>query len=262
MRACAAARTFSTRIGRKRSISNDTVPLGLATKSIAPSSIASKRGHRARLGQRRDHHHRPRRLDHDLAETRQPVHARHLDVESHDLRVEGTHQLERLHPVAGEPDVEVALGLENILQHFPHQRGIVGDEKLDHEACDAGSRRERSNLANMSASTRSRSCVGIDQQDHAALRLQVDDAADQPHLLGRQLRRRRDGAGRNLQHFGYGIDQKSGLPTRHRQHENALLASRFRRGEAEAAPQIDDRDHMAAQIHHALDEGGRLGEPA
>ena len=41
MRAPDAARTFSTNSGRKRSISNETAPPGLAIKSTAPSSIAS-----------------------------------------------------------------------------------------------------------------------------------------------------------------------------------------------------------------------------
>ena len=55
--------------------------------------------------------------------------------------------------------------------------------------------------------------------------------------------------------------RKPVFPPADRQHENALLASGFRRGEVEAPPQIDDRDHVAAQVHHAVDEGGRLGQP-
>ncbi len=39
--ACAAARTFSSRIGRSRSIASENVPLGLAMKSTAPSAMAS-----------------------------------------------------------------------------------------------------------------------------------------------------------------------------------------------------------------------------
>ena len=113
-------------------------------------------GLQRRLGaffcQRRDHHHRSRRFDHDLAEAVQPVHAGHLDVERHDLRIERPHELKRLGSVARQPNFEIAFLAENAFEQLPHQRGIVGDEELDHEAFDACSRPARSNLASTSAS--------------------------------------------------------------------------------------------------------------
>ena len=62
IRALAAPRTFSTSSGRSRSISSETAPPGLATKSTAPSSIGLQRRLGAFFGQGGDHHHRPRRL--------------------------------------------------------------------------------------------------------------------------------------------------------------------------------------------------------
>ena len=112
------------------------------------------------LGQRRDHHHRARRLDHDLAEAGQPIHAGHLDVKRDHLRIERAHQFERLVAIAGQTDVEVALLEENVFEQLPHQRGIVGDQKLDHEAVTGTSSSEGLNLARTSASTWSSSCAG------------------------------------------------------------------------------------------------------
>ncbi len=62
--------------------------VGLATKSTAPISSASSVVSAPRLGQRRDHHDRHRPQRHDLAQERQAVHMRHLDVERDDVGIE------------------------------------------------------------------------------------------------------------------------------------------------------------------------------
>ena len=41
--------------------------------------------------------------------------------------------VQRLQPVAGELDLEVRLGRENLAQQLAHQRGVVDDQDLDHE---------------------------------------------------------------------------------------------------------------------------------
>ena len=66
----------------------------------------------------------------------------------------------------------------------------------------------------------------IDQQDHPVLCVQIGHAADQPHLLGRNLRRRPDRVFRNLQDFGYAVDHETRLRAANRHNENALAADR------------------------------------
>ena len=75
------------------------------------------------------------------------------DIESHDVRIERAHQIQRFVAIAREPDIEVAFCQKYSLQQLAHQRGIVGDEKPDHDACGAGRDGDRSSVFNMSAST-------------------------------------------------------------------------------------------------------------
>ena len=95
------------------SISSETGPSGLATKSMAPRSRACRVTSRAVVGERGHHDHRARRLDHDAVEAIEAVHLRHVDVERHDVGLERLGELERLLAVAGEADVEIAFGGED-----------------------------------------------------------------------------------------------------------------------------------------------------
>ena len=119
----AAARTFSTRSGRSRSISSDTVPLGLAMKSTAPSSIASSvasapssvsaeiittgRGNSIMIW--------PRQVSPSMP-----------GIWTSSVTTAGSkdaYEFERLGAVSGQPDVEVALLAEDAFEQFAHQRG-------------------------------------------------------------------------------------------------------------------------------------------
>ena len=130
-----------------------------------------------------------------------PVHAGHLDVERHDLWIERPHQLKSLGAVACHPDVEIAFLAENSFEQLPHQRGIVGDEKFDHEAFDARSGMAAIELGEHIRFDLIEKLRRIDQQDHAVLRIQVCHAADQAHLLRRHFRRRANGARRQPHDF-------------------------------------------------------------
>ena len=134
IRAFAAARTFSTSIGRSRSISSDTCRS--AWREIDRAEFDRFKGRfRAGFGERRDHHHRRRLLDHDLAEAGQPVHAGHLDIERHHVgRRSAPAPAHRCR--CGPCGLRSRLRPENSFQQFPHQSGIVSDEKLDHDAFD------------------------------------------------------------------------------------------------------------------------------
>ena len=141
MRALAAPRTFSTSSGRSRSISSETAPLGLATKSTAPSSMASSVASA------------PSSVSEEIITTGRGasimIWPRQVSPSMPGIwtssvttcGIEGPDELKRFGAVAGQPDVEVAFRPKNSFEQFPHQRGIVGDEKLDHEAFDACSDR-------------------------------------------------------------------------------------------------------------------------
>ena len=153
MRACAAPRIFSTRIGRK--------PVDLQRHSAARLGDEIDRteldGLQSRLGsllcQRRDDHHRSRRFNHDLTEAFQTVHARHLDIERHDMWIKRLHKLKApplrcvLDRISKSPSSR-----KSAFEQLSHQRRIVGDEEFDHEAFDTCSGLARSNLASTSAS--------------------------------------------------------------------------------------------------------------
>src|SRR3984885_5158575 len=111
-------------------------------------------------GQRGNHHHRARRLDHDLAKAGQAIHARHLDIERDHLRIERSDQFECFVAIAGQTDVKVALLEENIFEQFAHEGRIVGDQKLDHRTVTGTSSSGELNLARTSASTWSSNCAG------------------------------------------------------------------------------------------------------
>ena len=67
-----------------------------------------ERGFGATLRQRRNHHHRHRPQRHDLAQERQPVHVRHLDVERDDVGIERLDALARDMRIAAVPTTSIS----------------------------------------------------------------------------------------------------------------------------------------------------------
>jgi hypothetical protein len=82
-------------------------------------------------GQRRDHHHRTRPLNHDPVQALQAVHAGHLDIQRHDVWREGVHLGQALDAVAGDGHLEPRVP-QNLNENTAHQRGIVDDKNLGH----------------------------------------------------------------------------------------------------------------------------------
>ena len=121
MRALAAARTFSTNTGPQPVDLQRNGAARLGDKIDGAKFDRLQGGLGAFRGQRRDHHHRTRRLDHDLAKAGQAIHAGHLDIERDNLRIERSHQFERFVAIAGQTDVEVALFEENVFEQLAHQ---------------------------------------------------------------------------------------------------------------------------------------------
>ena len=75
---------------------------GLAMKSTPPPSGQCLDGRSgAPLSERTDHDNRRRAFGHDSSQRRQPIHARHLDVQSHYVRVEGCYLDQRLQSIVG-----------------------------------------------------------------------------------------------------------------------------------------------------------------
>ena len=214
--ACAAARTFSTRIGRSRSIASENVPLGLATKSTAPSSHRLEGRFGAFVGQRGDHHHRPRRFEHDPAQAGQPVHARHLDVERDDLRVERrARRLERLGAVARQADLEIAL----LRGRSPSSSLRISAES---STIRSGSRSGRClrGLGLRRASRarplrpRSSSCAGSTSRIIRPCASRFTTRPIRRICSGDSSGAGLDGVGGDLQHFGHGVDHEAGLSRR------------------------------------------------
>ena len=156
----AAARTFSTSMGRNRSISSETVPLGLATKSTAPSSIASNvasapsavseeiittgRGASIMIW--------PRQVRPSMP----GIWISSVTTCGSNDRTSSSASI----AIAGQTDVEVALIEEDVFEQLAHQGRIVGDQKLDHGTVTGTSSSEGLNLARTSASTWSSNCAG------------------------------------------------------------------------------------------------------
>ena len=138
---------------------------------------------------------------------------------------------------------------------------IVGDQKLDHESrhghVELGGPEFGENIGFDLVKQLRR----IDQQDHSSLGFQIDDPGDQAHLVRRQFGRRLDCIDLHFHDLGYAVDEETRDDRADRHHENALGPRMFRRAQIKPAAQIDDRHHAAAQIHHAIDEGGRLRQP-
>ncbi len=85
-RAAAAARILAARV--VRSSPTEYGPPGFASTSTAPNSSACSAARAGRLRQRTDHHRRQRMEVHQLLQERQPVHARHLDVQREHVRLQ------------------------------------------------------------------------------------------------------------------------------------------------------------------------------
>jgi hypothetical protein len=91
----------------------------LSASSVAKAPLVGERG---------DHDHGHRTLGHQQRERGQTVHLGHVDVERDDIRFKGDILLDRLASVAREPDLEVALALEDGVELTAHQRRIVDDQ--------------------------------------------------------------------------------------------------------------------------------------
>ncbi len=74
-----------------------------------------------------DHQHRSEAFTGDVPRRRQPVEARHLDVEDHQIRPEVAHQLDGFVAPAGLADDVIALLLEELLQVEADDRFVFGD---------------------------------------------------------------------------------------------------------------------------------------
>ena len=70
-------------------------------------------------------------------------------------------------------------------------------------------------------------------------------------------RRRLDGGGVDAQHFADAVDDDADDLVADLDHDDAAGAGVVGGRQAEAAAQIDDRNHFAAQVDDTLDEGGR-----
>ncbi|MHC2840336.1 hypothetical protein ACVINU_003270 [Bradyrhizobium diazoefficiens] len=95
---------------------------------------------RAFFGQRGADDHRDRTLRHDLAQERHAVHARHLDVEDHDvgdLVLEAARGCERVG--RGPHHLDVRIVIEDRLKDLAHRRRIVHDQHANflprHSGC-------------------------------------------------------------------------------------------------------------------------------
>ena len=99
----------------------------------------------------------------------------------------------------------------------------------------------------------------IDQLHHPFLLFQIGHAANRLALLVRKLRRRFDGGLWNLQHLGHLIDNEAGAHSGDQKHHDPLTVRALHLLKAQPQAKIDHRQHGAAQVDDALDEGRRLG---
>ena len=91
------------------------------------------------------------------ARGRQPVEARHLDVEDHEVRPEVAHQLDGFVATAGFADDVVALLLEELLEVETDDRLVLGDDHTGGAGGLSGHGRSRGQRADSSAEMRSSS---------------------------------------------------------------------------------------------------------
>ncbi|CAB4895251.1 unannotated protein [freshwater metagenome] len=83
------------------------------------------------LAERREDEHAAQPLGVDQRRSREPVHARHLDVEDGQIGAQFAYQLDRLVATAGFSDDVVALFLEGLFQVEPDDGFIFGDHHSD-----------------------------------------------------------------------------------------------------------------------------------
>src|SRR5664279_2447678 len=102
--------------------------------------------------------------------------------------------------------------------------------------------------------------IGVDQQDHALLLLEIGNARYDARLLLREHRCRPDRIARNLQDFRDRIDDESGSYAFDRKHHDPLTIVALDIIEVEPRPLIDYGQHGASQIDDTLDETGSLGQ--
>jgi hypothetical protein len=76
-----------------------------------------------------EHHHRPRRFAHDVAQRLKAVELRHVDVHRHELRIERMNLLQRVDTVPRRAgDTKFARALENLRDQAAHKSAVVDDE--------------------------------------------------------------------------------------------------------------------------------------
>ena len=143
-------------------------------------------------------------------------------------------------------------------EQFPHQRGIVGDEKPDHETFDACSRSAGRTWP--ARPLRPDRAVAPDRPARiirsCASRFATRPiSASAPATAPARAESRRAGT---LTTSDTPSTMKPVLPPPPPRRECAGRF-RFRRRELEPPAKVDDRNDAAAQIHHAIDERRRLG---
>ena len=105
---------------------------GLVTKSNAPSDSAFRVREAPCLGVRADDDHRHAMLARDLAQHLDAVHARHFEIERHDVRVQLLDLSQADHAVHGRADdFDGWVALQHLRNQLAHERGIVHDEHAD-----------------------------------------------------------------------------------------------------------------------------------
>ena len=78
---------------------------------------------------RADDHDRSRRLRHDVADRGEPVELRHLKVHRDDVGLVLMHLADGVEPVPrGRDDLELAGPAQDVAEHAPHERAVVGHE--------------------------------------------------------------------------------------------------------------------------------------
>ena len=98
---------------------------------MAPRLSARKVVSAPLLGQRRNHDNRHWMAAHQLFQEGQPIHARHLDVESEHVRIQGLDLFSRDIRVAGCPNYfKLGVGTKDLREQLAHQRRVVHDQHL------------------------------------------------------------------------------------------------------------------------------------
>ena len=251
----AAARIFSTNVGCKFINAQRNRAFGLQHEVDG----AETQGFERRLGpfrrQRRHHDHGARPLDHDAIETFEAAHLRHVNVERDDGRAGTPRAVAALRGRCARTRTSKSGSLaEHAAEQLADERGVIDDENLDHAfarlAFWKASRRPRSAAV--------RSSDGIEHEHDALRLLEVDHAANEPRDLVGERGRRLDGARRHAQHVRHAVDDQPRAVALGPDHDEAPALGLARRRHVEAAALVDDGQHVAAQVHDALEEFRRL----